>query len=150
MKKEPTSVAKSDSVALEKSAKGSRNMWELLLQLRVLLPYLAKVVPLLEPLLDRAGSKPAAFDEISQSITALQTGGRDLEVQARNQALQLGRIESQLSALRTAVEANAQETRALATQTQNLGKRLTLLAAAILVLLVASVVMAGVLLAHMQ
>jgi hypothetical protein len=151
MKKTPPSPSKSDTpvVALEKTAKGSnRSMWELLLQLRVLLPYLARIVPLLEPLLDRPASRTPEFSDLSQTVNALQTGSRDLEVQARNQALQLERIEQHIAALREAMESNAQQTVTLAAQTHALGRRLTLLAASAVILLLGIAVMVGFLLAH--
>ncbi|MGC2401275.1 MAG: hypothetical protein WA510_15885, partial [Acidobacteriaceae bacterium] len=110
MKKDLTPAQKVAPLTLEKAEKGShRSMWELLLQLRVLLPYLARLVPLIEPLLDRATAKQPDLPDISGSITALQTGNRDLEVQARNQALQLERIEQELGRLRLAQENSIEE-----------------------------------------
>src|SRR3984885_13004129 len=81
-------------LSLEKAEKGShRSMWELLLQLRVLLPYLARLVPLL----DRGLLKTSPdLSELTKGIAGIQDGSRDLEVQARNQALQLERIEQQM------------------------------------------------------
>jgi chromosome segregation ATPase len=148
MKKDLTPAPKSDAsaAALAKTAKGShRSMWELLLQLRALLPYLANLVPLLERLLDRA-NKPQALDEISQSITAIQTGSRDLEVKSRNQALQLERIEQQLATLRSAVENDAQQSRNLAAKMEAFHRRLTILISSILFLLFGLVAMVGYLL----
>ena len=85
-------------------------MWELLLQLRVLLPYLARLVPLL----DRGIIKAAPdLTELTKGITTVQTSSRDLEVQARNQALQLERIEQQMGRLRALHENSTEETRKL-------------------------------------
>src|ERR1700691_6468344 len=86
------------SLSLEKAEKGShRSMWELLLQLRVLLPYLARIVPLL----DRGLLKGSPDNtELTKGIAEMQNSSRDLEVQARNQALQLERIEQQIARLR--------------------------------------------------
>src|ERR1700722_14391450 len=87
-------------LSLEKAEKGShRSMWELLLQLRVLLPYLARIVPLLDRGPLKAGPD---VTELTKGIAEMQNGSRDLEVQARNQALQLERIEQQLARLRVA------------------------------------------------
>src|ERR1700755_2953512 len=85
-------------LSLEKAGKGShRSMWELLLQLRVLLPYLAR----LAPLLDRGILKPGPdVTELNKGVATMQTSTRDLEVQARNQALHLERIEQQMGQLR--------------------------------------------------
>src|ERR1700743_2581305 len=111
MTKPASSVQKSDNpaVVLEKTGEGSHSMWEILLQLRVLLPYLARVGPLLEPLLDRAVPKPDTG--LSQKLTAIQTSSRHLEGQARNQSVQLERIEQQLAPLRSALETNAETNR---------------------------------------
>ena len=70
-------------------------MWELLLQLRVLLPYIGQLVPLLDRGLGKASPE---LSELTKGIAVMQTSSRDLEVQARNQALQLERIEQQLAA----------------------------------------------------
>jgi septal ring factor EnvC (AmiA/AmiB activator) len=147
MTKPSSSVQKSDNpvVALEKTGKGS-SMWELLLQLRVLLPYLSRVVPLLEPLLDRAA--PKTDPAFTQNLTAIQTSSRDLEVQARNQALQLERIEQQLANLRTALETHAETNRNLAKDLEKSRARLTLFAVITLVLLLIVAGMVGFLLAH--
>jgi hypothetical protein len=134
MKKGSAPTQKVTSVALEKVEKGShRSMWELLLQLRVLLPYLARLVPLLEPLLDRGIQKQADLPDISGSITALQTGNRDLEVQAKNQALRLERIEQELGRLRAAQETSVEENSALLAEVRTLGRWLRILAGIIFV-----------------
>jgi hypothetical protein len=136
MKKDPNSVQKVSSAALEKAEKGShRSMWELLLQLRVLLPYLARLVPLLEPLLDRASAKPSDLPDISGSITALQTGNRDLEVQARNQTLRLERIEQELGRLRLAQEQSLEQNLGLTGEIRKLRQWLTIMGGSIVVLL---------------
>jgi hypothetical protein len=135
------------SLALEPAGKGShRSMWELLLQLRVLLPYLARLVPVLDPLLERATSKPPDFSEITRFITAVQTGNRDLEVQARNQALQLERIEQQMSRLRVVHENSIEDSRKLIAEIKTLRHWLTAVAVAVLILLLAVAGMIGFLL----
>ncbi|HTZ56832.1 MAG TPA: hypothetical protein VMB49_01990 [Acidobacteriaceae bacterium] len=145
MKKEPASP----SLALEKAEKGShRSMWELLLQLRVLLPYLARLVPLLEPVLDRAGAKSPDFSEITSGITAVQTVNRDLEVQARNQALQLERIEQQMGRLRVVHENSIEDSRRLIAEIRTLRQSLLVIAGIMLLLLLAIAGMLGFLLAR--
>ncbi len=92
-------------------------MWELLLQMRVLLPYLARLVPLL----DRGLLKAAPdLTELPAGMVEMQTGSRDLEVQARNQALQLERIEQQMARLRVVHENSIEETRKLAAEMKSL------------------------------
>ena len=47
---DPAVAHSQPSVALEKTQKGApRSMWEILLQLRVLLPYVTRLLPLLDP-----------------------------------------------------------------------------------------------------
>jgi hypothetical protein len=107
---EPASVA-TLPLSLAKAEKGShRSMWELLLQLRVVLPYLAR----LAPLLDRGIHKAAPdLTELTKGVATMQTSSRDLEVQARNQALQLERIEQQMGRLRVVHESSLEESRKL-------------------------------------
>ncbi len=113
------SEATQPTLSLEKAEKGShRSMWELLLQLRVVLPYLARLVPLLDPLLDGAIlSKPGPdLTELNKGLATMQTSSRDLEVQARNQALQLERIEEQMGRLRVVQENSMEESRKLSAE----------------------------------
>jgi len=137
-------------LSLEKAQKGSnRSMWELLLQLRVLLPYLARLVPLLDPLLDRAQSKASAdLSELNKGLTAIQTGSRDLEVQARNQALQLERIEQQMGRLRVVHENSMEESHKLFIEIRSLRRGLFAMAIVLTVLLLLCVGMVTVLLMH--
>jgi len=95
------------SLALEKAEKGSHgSMWELLLQLRVLLPYLSHLLPLL----DRNLAKPSSnANELTRGITGIETSTRDLETLARNQTIQLERIEQQLARLRAFHEESVEE-----------------------------------------
>jgi hypothetical protein len=141
MKKHRTAddtVAELPPLSLEKAEKGShRSMWELLLQLRVLLPYLARIVPLL----DRGGLlKPSPdISALSQGIAEIQNGSRDLEVQTRNQALQLERMEQQMVRLRAAQENDMEESRRLSSEIRSLRSWLFALAILLLVLLLVSV-----------
>ena len=135
----PTSLAK-----IEKGS--NRSMWELLLQMRVLLPYLARLVPLL----DRGLLKAAApdFSDLRAGMVEMQTGSRDLEVQARNQALQLERIEQQMARLRVVHENSIEETRGLAAGMKSLRRWMLTFAIVIVLLLLASVGMAAFLVIH--
>ena len=124
-------------LSLEKAEKGShRSMWELLLQLRVLLPYLARIVPLLDRGLLKGSSD---ITELSKGIAEMRDGGRDLEVQARNQALQLERIEQQMARLRVVQENNMEESRKLFSEIRSLRSSLFALAILLVVLLLVSI-----------
>jgi hypothetical protein len=133
-------------LSLEKAEKGShRSMWELLLQLRVLLPYLARLVPLL----DRALVKTAPdLSELTKGIAGIQDGSRDLEVQARNQALQLERIEQQMGRLRVVHENGIEESRRLYADIRSLRRWILAMAIAIVVLLLAMTGMIAYLMIH--
>ena len=117
-------------------------MWELLLQLRVLLPYLARLVPLLDRGLDRGSLKPPSDSpEISKGIIEMRTGQRDLEVQARNQALQLERIEQQMGRLRLVHENSIEESRKLFADLQSLRRWLVAMSVVIAALFLATAAM---------
>jgi hypothetical protein len=104
-------------LAVERAKKGSsRSMWETLLQLRELLPYLTQLVPLL----DRGLKAPPEVAQLSHEVAIIQSGSRELEVQARNQALQLERIEQQLARLRKLQETTFENSRKLLTDARTL------------------------------
>jgi hypothetical protein len=134
---DPLAEASSPSLSLEKAEKGShRSMWELLLQLRVLLPYIAR----LAPLLDRGLVKPSPeLSELTKGIAGMQTSSRDLEVQARNQALHLERIEQQMAALRVVHENSLEESRILFAELRSFRRSIFAIALVMVVLLAASV-----------
>jgi hypothetical protein len=111
-------------------------MWELLLQLRVVLPYLARLVPLLDRGILRAGPD---VTELTKGIATMQTSSRDLEVQARNQALHLERIEQQVGQLRVVHENSIEETRKLVAEVSALRRVFLTLAIVMAVLLGATV-----------
>jgi hypothetical protein len=111
-------------------------MWELLLQLRVLLPYIARLVPLL----DRGILKPGPdVTELNKGVATMQTSTRDLEVQARNQALHLERIEQQMGQLRVIQENSIEESRKLVAEISALRRVFLTLAIVMAVLLGATV-----------
>jgi hypothetical protein len=140
---DPASESSQPALALEKTQKGApRSMWELLLQLRVLLPYLTRLLPLLDPGLR---STPD-LGELTKGIAGLQNGSRDLEVQARNQALQLERIEQQMSRLRVAHENSIEESRKLLEEVRLLRSWMLGIAVVMFVLLLATIVMVTLLL----
>lgn len=129
----------------EKTEKGSLlSMWELLLQMRVLLPYLARLVPLLDRGLVKAAPD---LTDLRAGMVEMQTGNRDLEVQARNQALQLERIEQQMARLRVLHENAIEDNRRLVAGTQSL-RRLVLIFGIGIVLLILASWVAAFLLIH--
>jgi hypothetical protein len=150
----PQEPAIEPPLSLQKAEKGShRSMWELLLQLRVLLPYLSHLVPLLERGLDRGldrGQLKSGPDltQFSRTIAEMQTGTRDLEVQARNQALQLERIEQQMARLRVVHENSMEENHRLFADMRSFRRWMLILASVLVLLLGASVGMLAFLVFH--
>jgi hypothetical protein len=127
----------SSPLSLEKAEKGShRSMWELLLQLRVLLPYLARLVPLLDHGTLKSGPD---VTELTRGVVTMQTSTRDLEVQARNQALQLERIEQQVGRLQVVQENSMEESRKLVAEISALRRVFLALTIVMAVLLGATV-----------
>jgi hypothetical protein len=140
----PEPASEAPPLSLEKAEKGShRSMWELLLQLRVLLPYLARLAPLLDRGIHKAGPD---VTELSKGIATMQTSSRDLEVQARNQALQLERIEQQMGRLRVVHENSIEESRKLVAEISALRRVFLTMAIVMAVLLGATVGMVAYLL----
>jgi hypothetical protein len=136
-KPNPDPEATAPPLSLEKAAKGShRSMWELLLQLRVLLPYLARLVPLLDRGILKAGPD---VTELTRGVVTVQTSTRDLEVQARNQAIQLERIEQQMGRLQVISENSLEESRKLVAEVSALRRVFLTLAIVMAVLLGATV-----------
>lgn len=133
-------------LSLEKVEKGShRSMWEVLLQLRVLLPYLSRLLPLLDPGMLKPGPD---LTELTNGIAAMKTGSRDLEVQARNQGLQLERIEQQMGRLRVVHENSIEESRRLLADVRSLRRWMLVMAVVMVVLLLATAGMVTFLLIH--
>jgi hypothetical protein len=140
----PAPASEAPPLSLEKAEKGShRSMWELLLQLRVLLPYLARLAPLLDRGIFKAGPD---VTELNKGIATMQTSSRDLEVQARNQALQLERIEQQMGRLRVVHENSIEESRKLVAEISALRRVFLTMAIVMAVLLGATVGMVAYLL----
>jgi hypothetical protein len=102
-----------DKVEIDKPGKGSKpSMWEVLLQLRVLLPYLSRLLPLLDGGLALGAGKPSLdLSDVHKSLAEMQTGNRELEVMTRNHAVQLERIEQQMTRLRAVHENSLEESR---------------------------------------
>ncbi len=132
--------------SLEKTQKGShRSMWDLLPQLRLLLPYLVRLAPLVDK--DLIGASPALM-ELRRSLLETQTGNRELEVQARNQALQMERIEAQMARLRVAHEIAAEQSSRLADEMRALRRSLFVIGILIVVLLLITAALVSFLLIH--
>ncbi len=120
-------------------------MWELLLEMRVLLPYLGRLIPLLDGGLVKPSPDVRA---LHQSLAEVQTGNRDLEVQARNQALQMERIEAQMARMRVAHENAAEETSRLYAEVRTLRRTLLAMGVTTIVILLITAGLVSFLLIH--
>ncbi len=92
-------------------------MWKALLQFRVLVPYLARLLEVS----NTHASPPAFPPELKQSVTDLQTSQRELQTSHRDlrtvvqdQMLQMKRVEEDTAKVRAAAERNATQTAELA------------------------------------
>ena len=135
---------RSPHLSLEKVEKGShRSMWELLLQLRVLLPYLSRLLPLID-----GGLLKSAPDltEVRNGLADMQTGSREMEVMVRNHAVQLERIEQQMTRLRVIHENSLEESRSFYADMRSLRRWVISLSIVVTVLLIATAVMVAFLL----
>jgi chromosome segregation ATPase len=97
-------AAEQEESVMEHTERGSlrlRPMWELLMQLRALLPYLIRLAPLLDRnLLKRTPD----LSDVRKDLETIQADGHDLNTQIRNQNLKLEQIEEQTARLREAGE----------------------------------------------
>lgn len=105
--------------------KGLGSMWELLAQLRAVLPYLTRLIPLL----DKGLLHPPDLSE-------LRGGVKQAEQASRDAASRLDQIEARIEAQRAeAAEAaveNREKIRQLTASVARLGRRLTLLTVMVL------------------
>lgn len=134
-------------LALEAPKEAGRNsMWKILLQLKPLLPYLTRMLPLLE--LVGAGQQQNAglTRELRESISGMQAGQGDLRTAIDDQALQLKQLEEQIIRTRELTE---KTNLLVAGKIDSLSKQIWGIGAALAVLLVILIVMVGVVLAHL-
>jgi hypothetical protein len=123
------------------------SMWRMLLQLRVLLPYLVKVLPLIERGLLGTNITGAAANAISgssarldtshfdRSIAATQAGQRDLESVLKAQSNEIKFMQEQFAWLSKSLEKETLQQEQMAAQLTALKKQVTLAAIAIAALL---------------
>lgn len=124
-------------------------MWKALLQIKTVLPYLSRLLPLLDLGLGHAQNSNAA-NELRANVTSLETTQRDLRVSVQDQTLQLKRIEEQLTRMREASEKNAFEHAELVEDVKSIGNLVRVVGAGLAILLVVLILMVGALLAHVM
>jgi hypothetical protein len=141
----------SPELALQKAEKGSKpSMWEALLQLRVLLPYISRLLPLLDGGLALGAGKPSLdLTEVHKSLADMQTGNRELEVMTRNHAVQLERIELQMTRLRAVHENSLEESRLFFADMRSLRRWLISMGIVLMLLVLVTGSLAAYLVLHM-
>jgi hypothetical protein len=132
-------------LALEKAEGGSnRSKWEILLQLRALLPYLSHLTPLLE----RTSKSSPELSQMARGMAAIQAGSREIETLTRNQTLQLERIEERLAHLQVAHQQVVEESRLFFAETRAFRRWVILVTVLICVLVGATAGMVAYLLSR--
>ncbi len=102
--------------------KGSlRSMWELIMQLRVLLPYLTRLVPLLDNGLLKAAPD---LTDVRAGLDEIKTGSRSLNSQVASHSLQMEKMEQQLSSLRAAGDRSHTDIAELSAEVRCLNRRI--------------------------
>ena len=136
-----------------------KSMWKLLLQLRPFLPYLARLVPMLEfavgPLQSAGLSsdvQKAVTQSMSDSVAKLQSGQRELNTAMSTaldqQSVQLKRLEEEITRLRQVSETSAAEQARLRDDIRSATRLLRIAVFGGAVLLLALIIMAALLLAR--
>jgi hypothetical protein len=100
------------SLSIEDQKDARPSMWRVLLQLRVLLPYLSRLLPLVERgLLGTGGTHSAADIDTSRfdnGIADVQASHRDVSLQLKNQTSEIKYLQEQLTWLSTSLEKETQ------------------------------------------
>jgi hypothetical protein len=121
----------SHSLALESERDSSPSMWRVLLQLRVLLPYLAKVLPLVERGLlgtnvlgqvAPQGASKIDTSNLEREIAGVGEAQRDLNTAVKAQTVELRELQEQVAVLTTSVEKNLLQNEDVAANVASLRK----------------------------
>jgi ribosomal protein S17E len=144
-------------LAIQKSSgSDSGSMWKVLGQLKSVLPYLSRLLPLLDsrllPLLDMVGMGHAQSaglsKEIREEIAGIQTSHREILSSAQEQSVEVKRLGDRIAQLQEDVHRSNFEHGKLVEEVKSLGQLLRIAGAVLGVLLIVLILMAGFLLAH--
>jgi hypothetical protein len=135
--------------ALEESKGSVPSIWRALVNLRMFLPYIGKLLPLLDgnfsAALAPAASAPTKPDltEFHQSLETvnrgfldLQAGNRDIRTHVQEQSVQLKRVDDQLIRLRESTERNTMEHKELVEDLRSASKLVRGLSTVMIVLMI--------------
>jgi cell division protein FtsX len=117
--------------------------------MKAVLPYISRLLPLLDLGLGHAQSS-SATNELRENVTALQSTQRDLRVSVQDQTLQLKRVEENLTRMREVSEKNAFEHAELVEDVKSIGNLVRVVGAGLAILLIVLILMVGALLAHVS
>jgi t-SNARE complex subunit (syntaxin) len=109
-------------------------MWKALLQLRVFLPYVARLLEMSSPSQQSTALTSELRNEVRQTVGALESSHRDLRLAVQDQTVEIKRIEEGITKAREATERNALEVTELAEDVRSM-RSLVKTAITILVLL---------------
>ena len=146
--------------ALEEQKPEQPSLWRSILQLRVLLPYLGKILPMLEGNMANVStalvSAPKqdltevtrSFSEVNKGFLDLQAGHREIRTHVQEQTVQLKRIDDQLLRLRESTERNTMEHQELVEDLRSASKLVRTLSTVMIVLMLGVTAMVIFMLAH--
>ncbi|MBB6146347.1 hypothetical protein HNQ77_004319 [Silvibacterium bohemicum] len=145
------------TLAIQKSSgSDSGSTWKVLGQLKSVLPYLSRLLPLLDsrllPLLDMVGMGHAQnaglSKEIREEIAGIQISHREILSSAQEQSVEVKRLGDRIAQIQEEVHRSNFEHGKLVEEVKSLGQLLRIAGAVLGVLLIVLVLMVGFLLAH--
>jgi hypothetical protein len=135
--------------ALEESRNQAPSIWRSLMQLRLLLPYIGKLLPILEGNFssalaptNTAVAKPDfsefhnSIEQVNRGFLDLAAGNRDIRTHVQEQSVQLKRIDDQLIRLRESTERNTMEHQELVEDLRSASKLVRGLSTVMIVLMI--------------
>lgn len=126
-------------------------MWKALMQFRVLVPYIARLLDVSSA--NSASPVPTVSPELKQAVTDLQalkidlqTAQRDLRTAVQDQLLQMKRVEEDTARIRQAAERNATQTAEMAEDVKSVQSTIKIMGFSLGGLVVVAVVLIVILL----
>jgi hypothetical protein len=146
---EKTSSRNTEMLALEEPKDSDPNaMWKALLQLKSVLPYVSRFLPLLELIGVGQAQNTGISKELRENVTSIQTSQREVRVAVQDQSLEIKRLEDQITRLRETSEKNNFEHAELVEDVKSIGSLIRAVGAGLAILLVVLILMVGALLSH--
>jgi hypothetical protein len=130
------------------------SMWKALAQLKAVLPYLSRLLPLLDarilPLLEMVGmahpQNSAQLKELQEGVGGVQSGQRELRLALQSQAVEIKRLEDEVAQLREASMKTSHAQAGLIEDVHSVRSLVRLVGSGLVILLVVLIVMVGALL----